>query len=121
MVLSISLLLFSCKDKDSSATPSAYPKSVDITYKVTSSNGVTKANILYLNGTGGSTTLMDQALPFTVTFTRTVNAGDYAQVSASAPQTGDIKMDILLGSDVVKTTTISGNGYISGSTIYYFQ
>ncbi len=103
-----------CKDDDG-----GYPRTVEITYKVTGS--VPQCNVIYANETGGNDNVSNSPLPFSKTFKRTVNKLDAATLGATASVGGNIKLEILLDGKVVETKSASGTDVISESVVYLFQ
>ncbi|MFV0604412.1 MAG: hypothetical protein ACK5NK_01100 [Niabella sp.] len=113
-----------CK-KDNNGT--SYPKTVEVTYKITSVSG-SVTNITsgsYINATGGTSDLENIALPYTKTVSMTVNRGDDATLAFlhnnSATNTPfSIKLEILVNNKVVKTETFEGTSSATGAIAYLF-
>jgi hypothetical protein len=124
LVTATLLIVGSCSKSDD-AQPS-YPRTVKIEYKVSSSNGLSNANLIsYTNATGGSTNVSDAIIPFSLKIDRTVSKSDVVSLTAVHNNAGvgvahDLKLEILLDGKVVKTETFEGE-YISGSIIYFFE
>ena len=117
------MLVTSCS-KDNDEQPEAgnsYPKEVNIEYKITSTTGLATADILYVNETGGRTSVDNVTLPYSIKFKRTVNNLDNAAISFSESASGTAKSEILVDDKVVKTESFSGTSYISGTILYLFQ
>lgn len=124
-LLSAILLLFvliSC-NRDSSDTSSSntYPKTVNVQYRLTSTSSFTDGVLVYINETGGNTSLTNLSLPFSKTFTRTVNKGDYLNLSGNFMGNGTIKAEILVDNTVVLTKDFSGNSVVVVNLTHYFQ
>jgi len=121
--LCLLMLVTSCsKDNDEQPeTGSSYPKEVNIEYRITSTTGLATADILYVNETGGRTSVDNVSLPYSLKFKRTVNSLDNAAISFSKSASGTAKSEILVEDKVVKTETFSGTSYISGTILYLFQ
>ena len=108
-------------DGGETAMPSdVYPRQVAIEYKVTSTTGLAKANVMYTNDTGGFTTDDGAALPFSRSLTRTVKQYDSLSLSVASTTPGALDIDILVDGAVVETKTFSGTTVVSGSSIYAF-
>ena len=106
------------KDDNSSG---GYPKNVTIEYKLTPSAGITVADVGYTNETNAVSTLFGQALPFTKQITRTVNKLDNAGLTVTAIGSGNIKMEIFVDGNLVKTETPSSTSVVQGTIAYVFQ
>jgi len=117
------LLLASCgKDDDNDPqTGSSYPRDVNVEYRVTSSTGLAKGDVLYANETGGNTTLDNVSLPYSVKFKKNAKQMDNLAISFSAIGSGDAKAEILVDNKVVETKTFSGTSVITGTAVYLFQ
>lgn len=124
MVLVLTAFSFiACKKSDNSSP--SFPKNVSVEYKV-SGTGFSKVEILrYTNATGGTTSLSETSLPFSVSFNRTVNGGDdlvlsvlHNNPSSTAPLSA--KLEIYVDGRLVKTETYDGAGRVSGATVYIF-
>lgn len=119
-------LFFSSCSKDEDPTVS-FPRKVTIEYRVTATNGITKATSLgYTNSTGGNTTLSDATIPFSVEFDRIVNLGDDIGVSVlhNNSATGDfftMKLEILVDNKLLKTATFEGNNSAIGAIVHVFN
>jgi hypothetical protein len=109
----------SCKKDDEGGTAGGYPKTVEITYKVTGS--LAKADILYTNDSGGNDFLTDTALPFTKTITRTVKRYDSLGLGCTAYEGGNVKLEILVDGTVVDTKTFTGTEVVSQTASYFFN
>ncbi|QHT66194.1 hypothetical protein GXP67_05690 [Rhodocytophaga rosea] len=103
----------------------AYPKNVSVAYKV-SGTGVSKVTSLsYTNATGGSTSLTDTTIPFSVSFNGTVNVGDDLGLSVlhNNSATGNpfnIKLEIYVDNKLVKTETYEGTSSVIGAIVHFF-
>lgn len=116
----IAVLLISC-NRDDDNSSSSYPKTVNIQYKLTSSSTFTDSVLVYTNETGGNSNITNLSIPFTKTFTRTVNSGDYLNLSGSFMGNGTIKVEILVDNAVVLTKDFSGNSVVMVSLTHYFK
>lgn len=122
LLLTASLFVSCSKDKNDDPGPSGgYPKEVNVTYKVTVLSGnITNCRIDWLNASGGMTIEQNAALPITKSFKRTVNQYDWVTFSVASTTPGSLKLDILVGNDVVKTQTFSGTSTFAGTVQYIF-
>lgn len=127
LLLGIILGYTSCSSSDDDNQSSSYPKEVIITYKVTSTT-VTTADVDYTNATGGITQLENQALPYELSFERTVNIADNASVNTifyNSNTSGimkDITAEIWIDGNLVKTETGTGNNAaVTAFPIYIFE
>ncbi len=103
-------------------TPAAYPKTVNIEYRLTSESGVDSVSTIgYTNETGGSSNAMNVKLPFSKKLTRTVKQYDNLAYAFNAYGAGTLRMTILVDGTAVKDQTHSGTNVISGSMAYIFQ
>lgn len=115
-----------CSDDDDSSGPggggavATYPRSVTVEYKVTSTTGLAEAAIIYENESGGKTVEDALPIPFTKTFTRTVNQYDQLGLSVQAPVGGSATAEILVDGKSVDSKTFSGSSIISGTVIHIF-
>lgn len=95
--------------------------SYQVEYRVSSTTNANATYFAYTNETGGTTTLTTQALPGTVTFRRTMKAGDHVSFLASLPSTSaansDITGVILLNGQPVATGT--GRGTEAAANVVY--
>lgn len=118
----VTLLFNACKSDD--PKPS-YPKNISVTYKV-SGTGLSKVESLrYTNATGGSTSLVDSTIPFSVSFNRTITAGNDLVISVSHSNSAaatpvKLTLEIYVDNVLVKTETYEGAGRVSGSVVYIF-
>ncbi len=114
-----------CSDDDpatpAQANEAVYPRSVNIEYKVTSSSGLTTADIIYWNDTGGQDSKSAVALPFSLTFQRSVDKFDSVAVSPTSNVGGSLTAEILVDGNSVKKETYSGDKVATGTTVYVFQ
>lgn len=119
--------LAACSDADASngggqAPPAAaYPRQVTVGYKVTSTTGLTKANVMYTNDTGGFTTDDNALLPFSRTVPRTVKQYDALSLSVASTTPGALAVEILVDGVSVENMTFSGTTVVSGSSVYAFR
>ncbi len=103
-------------------TPSAYPKTVNIEYKLTSESGVdTASTIAYTNETGGNSNAQNVKLPFSKKITRTVKRYDNLAYAFTTYGVGSLRMTILVDGKAVKDQTYSGTSAISGTMAYIFE
>lgn len=117
--------LFTSCSKDHNDAPengnSTYPKEVNIEYRVSAVSGVTTGRVLYVNSTGGNTTIDQVSLPYSVKLKRTVNQLDDLGLSFSAVASGEAKSEILVDNQVVASKTFSGTSYLSDTVVYLFN
>jgi hypothetical protein len=113
-----SILAFMSCSKDDNNTPSSYPKSVKIGYRITGT--IKKGNTIYVNETGGLNSLTDQVLPFTKDINATVKQFDALSLSVSSNEAGSAKLEILVNDKSVQTQTFSSNNFVSGTIAYVF-
>ena len=112
------LFLISCRSdsSDGNSGGNSYPKQVSITYRITSTTTSSLLHISYKNETGGTTDVNNPSLPFTKTFTRTVNQFDNLSLSCSSNTAQTVKLEILVDNKVVNftdnTSTISSVAYV---------
>ena len=112
------ILLVSCRSDGSvnNSSSNSYPKQVSITYKISSTTTSSLLHIAYKNETGGTTDINNPSLPFTKTFTRTVNRFDNLSLSCSSNTSQTVKLEILVDNKVVNftdnTNTISSVAYV---------
>lgn len=112
------ILLVSCRsdNSDNNSSSNSYPKQVSITYKISSTTTSSLLHIGYKNETGGTTDVNNPSLPFTKTFTRTVNQFDNLSLSCSSNTSQTVKLEILVDNKVVNftdnTSTISSVAYV---------
>lgn len=111
-----SLFLFSCSS-DSDSSGNNYPKQVSVTYKVTSTTTNSALLVRYTNETGGATDVTNPSLPYTKTFTRTVNQGDILSLGCGTNTTQTVKLEILVDNVVVKSQE---NSTTSSAVVYAF-
>lgn len=117
-LVALPCVISSCKKNNSDD----YPKSVNIQYKVSSPTGITQASsIIYMNETGALTNLSNQALPYTKSLTRSVNKGDALSLRADAVGNGNLKLEILVDGQVVKTASPTGTSTVTGTIVHQFQ
>ena len=123
-VLVLTTLFLNACSKSDDPKPS-YPKDVSVQYKI-SGTGLGKIEILrYTNATGGTTSLTETTIPFSVSFNRTVNAGDDLVLSVlhSIPSSTDplsAKLEIYVDNKLVETETYEGTGRVSGAVVHIF-
>lgn len=121
--LMLVILLTSCgKDDDNSPEKgNSYPRDVNVEYRVTSSTGLAKGDVIYTNETGGNTILDNVSLPYSVKFKKNAKQMDNLAINFSAIASGDAKAEILVDNKVVETKTFSGTSVITGTAVYIFQ
>lgn len=119
------ILLMACS-KSNDPIP-AYPKDVLVEYRITSASSLSKVTTLsYTNATGGTTTLSDANIPFSLKLSRTVNIGDDLGISvlhnnsANGNNVINLKLEILVDGKIVETETFEGSGSVSGAIVYLF-
>ncbi len=98
----IIMLGASCK-KAGSGTSDAYPKQVDITYRVSSTTTNSLVSVTYDNETGGQTTVNNPALPYTKTITKTVNKYNIITVGYFVNPAQTVKLEIQVNGQAVKS------------------
>lgn len=115
----LSILFISCSKDDDSPINTTYPKEVQITYKMSSTNTATAQAISYKNESGSMTTVTNVNLPYSKTITRTVNKNDDASFGYSTTNTSsNVTLEILVDNSVKKTQNfVSG----TGAMVYSFQ
>ena len=128
LVVSASCVLgvASCSDDDDAsgqppAGAAAYPRQVAIEYRITSTTGITEADITYKNETGGNSAEDKAALPFSKKFNRSVKQFDGLGVGVNASEGGSITAEILVDEKVVDSKTFTGTSAFGGSSSYLFQ
>lgn len=114
-----------CSDDDeagsSSGTPAAaYPREVAVEYKVTSTSGLTTANVLYVNESGGMASEENVALPFSKKLTRSVKQYDSLGLSVTSKVGGSLTAEILVDGSSVDSKDFSGTSTVSGTVPYVF-
>ncbi|MFT3980789.1 MAG: hypothetical protein QM687_09995 [Ferruginibacter sp.] len=125
-VLCMALLLSQgCKkNNDDDSASSAYPKTVNIQYKVSSPAGFTQAmQIQYTNETGGINSATNITLPYSTSFNKTVNRYDVQVLMFAATGVGELKGEILVDGAVVASKTFTGSSAsstIPGQVTYTF-
>jgi hypothetical protein len=109
-----------CGDDEEASTPaSAYPREVAVEYKVTSSSGLSEANVMYTNETGGNSSDTPK-LPFSKKFRMTVKQYDSLAYSVTSTA-GELTGEILVDDKVVDTKTFTSTSNVVGSSAYIFQ
>lgn len=111
--------LISCGKDNDSPTPAAYPKTVTIEYKLSSPN-IQKCDVIYVNESGGQSTIDDADLPFSKKFQRSVNQYDNISLNGSAFTGGSITAEILVNNQVVATKTGTGTSNVSATAVHVF-
>lgn len=118
------LALGGCGSDDTSTNGGgggAYPRDVEIEYKVTSP-GFAAADVIYENESGGNASESAVALPFSKKISRTVKQYDAAVINAQAEGGGQLDVEILVdGTSVEKKTFSATDVVVSGSVVYIFQ
>lgn len=103
LFIGLMILFFtSCKKSDSD-TDNAYPKQVNLTYRVSSTTTNSLVSITYDNETGGQTSVDNPALPFTKTITKTVNNYSIITLGYFVNPAQTVKLEILVNNQVVKS------------------
>ena len=116
--VSILTMLFTSCSKDDDNSSSSYPKQVSITYIVSSTTTSSASLVIYQNETGGNTDVTNPALPYTKTFTRTVNKNDVLSLGYGTNTNQTVKLEILINNSIVKSQTFTST---SGAITYLFQ
>ena len=112
------MLLGSCSDKSEGPAPNMYSKQVSVTYKVKSSSTAAAAVITYTGVAGSPINEPSPALPFTKTFTRTVNMSDIISLGYGTNLPQQVKLEMLVNNVVVKTESFTST---SGAIVYIFR
>jgi hypothetical protein len=99
----------------------SYPRSVTVEYKVTSSSGLTEADVRYTNETGGSSSEDAVRLPYSKKFTRSVKAYDSLALSADSNPGGALTTEILVDDKSVVQQSHSATEFIHGTVVHVFQ
>lgn len=120
------LMVLSSCGKKNDPSPSGYPKTVEIEYRLTKVSGdnIGLVDISYNNETGADTRLEDQTLPFTKKITKKVSYGEgfLLGITGDVRVNASIKLEIYVDGKLVKTETpVFGNAYINASIVYQFQ
>jgi uncharacterized membrane protein len=129
LLIVLAVLVFSSCKKDSGGSGNSYPRTVDITYKITCTAGnVTVINdASYNNETGGITNLANVSLPFSQTVRKSVSLGETIRLAAFHNNTGSatpafaLKLEILVNGSLEKTETFSDPGRLNVAMAYGFQ
>lgn len=95
-----------------------FPKSLTITYRVTSPDASSLSSIKYKNETAGETNMDNVPLPFNKVFTKTINRNDVISLGYTSNSNANVKLEILVGSTVVKSQDFTAN---SGTIVYQFK
>jgi hypothetical protein len=103
----------------------AYPKAVLVEYRITSTTLTKVTTLSYTNATGGTTSLLNADIPFSLKFSRTVNIGDDLGISVlhNNSAVGDLfnlKLDIFVDNVQAKTETFEGTDSIIGAIVHLF-
>ncbi|MBC7936753.1 MAG: hypothetical protein H7Y86_15485 [Rhizobacter sp.] len=128
LIFVLSVILFvtpGCKkDKDDNPGSGTYPRTVNIQYKVSSSTGFSQVmQMTYSNETGGLTNGTNVAMPFSKSFSKTVNRFDVIVLTFGHTGMGNLKGEILVDNVVVKTASFTGDtpsSTIPGQVTYTF-
>lgn len=123
--ISTSLLSGCSKSGEPTPTATSAPfsaaASYQVEYRVSSTTDTNATYFAYTNETGGTTTLTTQALPGSITFKRTMNAGDHVSFYAALPTTSaansNITGVILLNGQQVAAGT--GRGAEAAANVVY--
>lgn len=113
----IMLLAVSCKKSDLD-TDNAFPKQVNITYRVSSTTTNKLESITYDNETGGVTSVDNPALPFTKTITRTVDKYAIITFGYYVNPAQTVKLEVLINNQVVKSQEYTS---LNAAMSYIFQ
>lgn len=111
------LLVASCKKKGS-GTDNAYPKQVNISYRVSSTTTNSLILITYDNETGGKTTVNDPTLTFTKSITKTVNKNDIITLGYFVNPSQTVKLEISINNEIVKSQEYTSS---NSAMSYTFQ
>lgn len=98
----IMLFTASCKKTDT-GTGNAYPKQVNITYRVSSTTTSSLVSVTYDNETGGQSTVDNPSLPFTKAITKTANKYNIITLGYFVNPAQTVKLEILVDDQVVKS------------------
>ncbi len=129
LLIVLAVLVFSSCKKDGGGSGNSYPRTVDITYKISCTTGnVTVINdASYNNETGGITNLANVSLPFSQTVRKSVALGETIRLAAFHNNTGSatpafaLKLEILVNGSVEKTETFSDPGRLNVAMAYGFN
>jgi len=113
----LTMLFMSCSKEDDNSS-SSYPKQVSITYAVSSTTTASAAIVSYKNETGVDINVTNPALPYTKTFTRTVNKNDVLSLGYGTNTNQTVKLEILVNNTSVKSQTFTST---SGAITYLFE
>lgn len=113
----IMFLATSCEKSDSD-TGNIYPKQVSITYKVTSTTTNSATLIQYKNESGRNTDIVNPALPYSKTITRTVNKNDVLSLGYGTHTAQTVKLEIIVDNNTVKSQEFPST---AGAIIYAFE
>jgi len=111
------LLAVSCKKSDSD-TDNAYPKQVNITYRVSSTTIDSLVSITFDNETGGLTSVNNPELPFTKTIARTVDKYTIITLGYFVNPAQTVKLEVLVNNQVVKSQEYTS---LNAAMSYTFQ
>lgn len=115
-MLLMPLLFLACSDKPGPEVN--YPKQVTITCKVSSSSTAAATVITYTGETGTIVTVPAPALPYSKTFTRTVNKNDVISLGYGTNLPQQVKLEILVNDQVKKSAPFTST---SGAIDYLFE
>lgn len=119
MFFILSIFITSCRKDDDNIIKTSYPKQVQITYKMSSTNATTAQAISYKNESGSMTTVTNVVLPYSKTISRTVNKNDDVSIGYSTTNTSsNVTLEILVDNSVMK---IQNFIYGTGAIVYSFQ
>jgi len=107
----------SCSKEDDNSS-SSYPKQVSITYAVSSTTTASAAIVSYKNETGVDVNVTNPALPYTKTFTRTVNKNDVLSLGYGTNTNQTVKLEIFVNNLSVKSQTFTST---SGAITYLLE
>ena len=113
-----SLTIISCNRDNDDSGSNSYPKQVSVVYKVTSTTATAATLLQYKNETGGNTDVPNATLPYTKTFSRTVNKNDILSLAYGTNTSQTVKLEILVNNVSVKTQTFNST---AGAIVYSFN
>lgn len=129
LLIVLAVLVFSSCSKDGDGSGNSYPRTVDITYRITCTTGNVTIinNASYKNETGGTTNLANVSLPFSQTVRKSVARSEVIVLSAFHNNSGSptpafaLKLEILVNGSVEKTETYSDPSRLNIAMAYGFN
>ena len=116
LLLSVTMLgASSCSKSDKK---SGLPQTLNIEYKVTSTSGVDKADLTFVNETAGNTDIDNASIPFTKSVRVTISEPSPIALYATAYTGGSLTLEIIADGKSVKKQTFTGNTSVGGYLHY---